>query len=124
MISLIEEAIRDYLIEEIEEPVYLQEPEMNPNPAPPNQARLSFVVIEKTGGTIVQHVLKRATVAVQSYAGTQRDASLLNELVKAEMLNMIAEKDICRVELISDYWFPKTSIKQPRYQAVFEITYY
>lgn len=124
MISIIEEAVRNYLDEQIEEPVYMQEPEVNPNPALPNRQRDSFVVVEKTGGSISQHMIKRATIAVQSYAGTTYDASLLSELVKTVMLNMIVINDICKVELISDYNFPKTSIRQPRYQAVFEITYY
>lgn len=124
MISIIEEAVRNYLDEQIDEPVLMQEPEINPNPALPNTERMSFVVVEKTGGSITQHMIKRATIAVQSYAGTAYDASLLNELVKTVMLNMIALNDICKVELISDYNFPKTSIRQPRYQAVFEITYY
>lgn len=124
MISIIEEAVRNYLDEQIEEPVYMQEPEVNPNPALPNRQRNSFVVVEKTGGSISQHMIKRATIAVQSYAGTTYDASLLSELVKTVMLNMIVINDICKVELISDYNFPKTSIRQPRYQAVFEITYY
>lgn len=124
MISIIEEAVRNYLDEQIEEPVYMQEPEVNPNPALPNSQRNSFVVVEKTGGSISQHMIKRATIAVQSYAGTTYDASLLSELVKTVMLNMIVLNDICKVELISDYNFPKTSIRQPRYQAVFEITYY
>ena len=124
MISIIEEAVRNYLDEQIEEPVYMQEPEINPNPALPNRQRCSFVVVEKTGGSISQHMIKHATIAVQSYAGTTYDASLLSELVKTVMLNMIVINDICRVELISDYNFPKTSIRQPRYQAVFEITYY
>lgn len=124
MISIIEEAVRNYLVEQIEEPVYMQEPEINPNPAFPNANRLSFVVVEKTGSSLEQHMIKRATIAVQSYADTTYDASLLNELVKTVMLNMIVINDICKVELISDYNFPKTSIRQPRYQAVFEITYY
>ncbi len=124
MISIIEEAVRNYLDEQIEEPVYMQEPEINPNPALPNRQRSSFVVVEKTGGSISQHMIKHATIAVQSYAGTTYDASLLSELVKTVMLNMIVINDICKVELISDYNFPKTSIRQPRYQAVFEITYY
>lgn len=124
MISIIEEAVRSYLDEQIEEPVCMQEPEINPNPALPNRQRDSFVVVEKTGGSISQHMIKRATIAVQSYAGTTYDASLLSELVKTVMLNMIVINDICKVELISDYNFPKTSIRQPRYQAVFEITYY
>lgn len=124
MISIIEEAVRDYLTEQIEEPVFLQEPEMNPNPALPNRERRSFVVIEKTGGSISQHMIKHATITAQSYAGTTYDAIMLNELVKTIMLNMIILNDICKVELVSDYNFPKTSIRQPRYQAVFEITYY
>lgn len=124
MISIIEEKVREYLDEQIEESVFLQEPEINPNPAQPNQERRSFVVVEKTAGSITEHMIKHATIAAQSYAGTQYDAILLNELVKTVMLNMITINDICKVELISDYNFPKTSIRQPRYQAVFEITYY
>jgi hypothetical protein len=124
MITLIEKAVRDYLTEQIEEPVFLEEPETYRNPAEPNKKRCSFVVIDKTGSLIVQHMLKRATIAVQSYADTKYEASVLNELVKAIMLNMIVENDICKVELISDYPFSKTETRQPRYQAVFEITYY
>lgn len=83
----------------------------------------SFVFIEKTGSSMRDR-LNVSKVAVQSYASSLYNAMLLNERTKEAMLNMVSEPEITNVELNSDYNYTDTQTKQPRYQAVFEITHY
>lgn len=83
----------------------------------------SFVFIEKTGSSM-RDLLKVARVAVQSYGASLFDAASLNERVKVALFEMVSEKEISNVELNSDYNYTDTQTKQPRYQAVFEITHY
>lgn len=83
----------------------------------------SFVFIEKTGSSMRDR-LKVARVAVQSYAASLYGAAELNETVKEAMFAMVSEPDITNVELNSDYNYTDTQTKQPRYQAVFEISHY
>ena len=109
---MIEETIRSFLAERLDVPVRLSVP----TPAP---AR--FVVVEKTGSGYEDGIYS-ATIAVQSYgpAATSHDGTLdaakLNELVKAAM----QDAD----NLYSDYNFPDTTRKRPRYQAVFGVVHY
>ena len=83
----------------------------------------SFVFIEKTGSSMRDR-LKVARIAVQSYASSLYGAAELNEQVKEAMFNMIEEPEVTNVELNSDYNYTDTQTKTPRYQAVFEISYY
>ena len=82
-----------------------------------------FLIVEKTGSAYGNHIFT-AIIAVQSYAKTLFDASILNEVVKRAMFEFALRDDICRVDLNSDYVFTNTEKKQPRYQAVFEIIHY
>ena len=88
-----------------------------------NNSRDAFLVVQKTGGGVVNR-LRNATIAVQSYAPTLAEAAQLNEAVITVMGNIIELAGITAVRLNSDYEFSKTSTKQPRYQALFEIYYY
>ena len=83
----------------------------------------SFIFVEKTGSSMRDR-LKVARFAVQSYGPTLLDAATLNENVIAAMLDMVEEAVVTAVELNSDYNYTDTQTKMPRYQAVFEITYY
>lgn len=114
---MVELIVLNYLKEQVSVPVYMMEPEnKNPNGE-------TFLVIQKTGSGVENHIYS-ATIAVQSYAPTLYEAASLNEEVKEAMQSIIDLDEITRVELQSDYAFIKTSTKQPRYQAVFELTHY
>lgn len=114
---MVELTVLNYLEEELTVPCAMQEPA---NKTPGNDR---FVVLEKTGSSKTNHIYT-ATFAIQSYAPTLYEAALLNEEVKAAMYDIISKDEITRVSLISDYAFTKESTKQPRYQAVFELSHY
>ena len=92
-------------------------------PANPDPEGSTYILIEKTGSSRTNY-LYNATIAVQSYAPTLYGAAELNERAKEAMLNIITEDRVTKSSLNSDYNFTDTSTKQPRYQAVFELTHY
>ena len=106
---MIEETIRSFLAARLDVPVRLSVP----TPAP---AR--FVVVEKTGSGYEDGIYS-ATIAVQSYGPAK-----LNELVKAAMQDADNLPQLVRCDLYSDYNFPDTTRKRPRYQAVFGVVHY
>ena len=110
---MIEETIRSFLSERLDVPVRLSVP----TPAP---AR--FVVVEKTGSGYEDGIYS-ATIAATSHDGTL-DAAKLNELVKAAMQDADGLPQLVRCDLYSDYNFPDTTRKRPRYQAVFGVVHY
>lgn len=110
----VEEFYVDFLTEALDVPVSGNVPE-DPRPE-------RFVTIEKTGSS-TDNFVYRPVIAVQSWAETRMDAARLNELVKQAMLGSIVSPRIFRCNLDTDYYFPELELKQPRYQAVFEITY-
>lgn len=114
---MVEVTVLNYLEDELTVPCAMQEPA---NKTPGNDR---FVVLEKTGSSKTNHIYT-ATFAIQSYAPTLYEAAQLNEEVKSAMYDIITLDEITRVSLISDYAFTKESTKQPRYQAVFELTHY
>ena len=111
---MIETVILGYLDSVLSPPCYMEMPE---------DASGSFVVIEKTGSSNLNHINK-ATFAIQSYAPSLYEAAELNELVKEAMEGIIGRDDISKVELNSDYNYTDTALKHYRYQAVFVITHY
>lgn len=114
---MVELIVLNYLEDELTVPCAMQEPA---NKTPGNDR---FVVLEKTGSSKTNHIYT-ATFAIQSYAPTLYEAAQLNEEVKSAMYDIITLDEITRVSLISDYAFTKESTKQPRYQAVFELSHY
>lgn len=114
---MVEVTVLNYLEDELTVPCAMQEPA---NKTPGNDR---FVILEKTGSSKTNHIYT-ATFAIQSYAPTLYEAAQLNEEVKSAMYDIITLDEITRVSLISDYAFTKESTKQPRYQAVFELTHY
>lgn len=89
---------------------------------PKNQGK-KFILVEKTGGGEKNHI-KTATVAIQSYADSRYNAAVLNEIVKDKMKNMISLPTVSKCKLNSDYPYPDTTVKEERYQAVFDIVFY
>ena len=114
---MIEQIVFDYLTEELEDiPVYMQVPETNTGSE-------TFVVLEKTG-SLISNYIGEAMIAVQSYAPTLYEAATLNEQVKTAMFEIVSLDEVTAVMLNGDYNFTDESRKQPRYQAVFELSHY
>lgn len=111
---MIETIVKEYLDEKLKIKVYFERQKNNKDK--------EFLVIEKTSGSFINQI-NAATIAIQSYANSMYQASLLNDKVKKFMLAMPKYKDIGKVSLNSDYNFTDTSTKEYRYQAVFNITY-
>lgn len=119
---MIEKVVFDYLVSKFEKDgigVYMQEPE-NKNPS---NTPKKFVVIEKTGSGLTNHI-HTAMFAIDSYAGSLFEAAELNEVVKQYMQDMDNDNVVIRSRLNSDFNHTDTSTKQPIYEAVFDITHY
>lgn len=84
---------------------------------------MPYVVIEKTGGSIDQHI-RRATIAIQSYGASLYQAANLNTQIIALMEDIILLPEISACELNSDYNFTDTTKKEYRYQAVYDLVYF
>ena len=110
---MIEEIIQNYLRENAF-PCYMSVPE---NPSG------NFCVLEKTGSGCDAGIYT-ATLAVQSYGGSDYEAAQLNHHVVQAMQNADTLPEIVSCELNTDYNFPDTTRKRPRYQAVFSVTHY
>lgn len=83
----------------------------------------NFCVLERTG-TGHSTGLFSATLAVQSYGSSTYAAAQLSHFVVQAMLSATALPEISECELNTEYNFPDTTRKRPRYQAVFDVTYY
>lgn len=110
---MIEEVIANYLTEKLGLPVYMEQPDEKPE---------SYIVIDRTGGS-VENYIKKATIALQSYAESMYKAALLNEKVKEAMDEIIYHSDLSRSKLNADYEYTDTEYKKYRYQAVYDIAY-
>lgn len=82
-----------------------------------------YVYIEKTYNN-EKNMLKKCTIAIQSYAPSFQETLELNENVKKAMLEIVSLDDISSCKLINDYKFDDLTRKKYRYQALFNITYY
>lgn len=111
---MIEETILEYLEDMLDVPCYLMRPENVPS---------SFVLIEKTGGSESNKV-DHATFAFQSYGATLYDAAALNRTVISAAKDLVTLPSISSSRLQTDYNFTNIADKHPRYQAIFDITYY
>lgn len=112
---MIEAVLLNYLQERLTDvPVYMEIPENMPD---------KFVVLEKTGGGMENHIFE-STIAVRSYAASMYDAALLNEEIKGWMLYGQTPAEVCSIRLNSDYNYTDTSTKRYRYQAVYDIKHY
>lgn len=111
---MIERILIEYLTTALTQPVYMERPENPPR---------EYVIIQKTGSS-KQNQICSATIAFQSYSESLYEAALLNEEVKAAVEASVSLPEISSAKLNSDYNFTSTSMKQYRYQAVFNITHY
>ena len=110
---VIEYVLLNYLIANLDVPVYMEEPTTKAD---------SYVVIEKTGSSVTDHI-NNANFAVQSYGASKQDAIDLNEIVKSVMAEFPDKTNVFSCKLNSDYDYTDTVTKRYRYQAVFVITY-
>lgn len=111
---MIEGFIRQYLDDNMEQPVSIGRPSPMPS---------SFYAIQKTESRVL-NMIPTATITVYSYAPTEFEAASMNQDVKAQMLAMAEQPEICRAALETDFSSPDTEVKSPRYQAIFYVTYY
>lgn len=111
---MIEQIIRDYLQPILSVPVSTAHQKSDPE---------TYVIIERVGGGSTNRV-RTASVAIQSYAPTMYAAATLHESVLSAMDNIVELDAIGGISLNSEYNFTDEATKQPRYQALFDITYY
>ena len=110
---MIEEIIQNYLRENAF-PCSLSVPEKPSG---------KFCVLEKTGSSYEDGIFT-ATRAVQSYGSSDYAAAQLSHRVVQTMLDADTLPEIVSCTLNTDYNFPDTTRKLPRYQAVFEVVHY
>lgn len=83
----------------------------------------NFCILEKTGDSPDEGIYT-ATLAVQSYGSSDFSAAQLSHFVVQAMLDADTLPEIVSCDLVTEYNFPDTTHKRPRYQAVFSITHY
>lgn len=118
--DLIEITVRNHMVAAMDCPVFMEFPEPE---EPGGEIPEYFIVIDKSEGSREEHI-DGAMFLVQSYAPRKLEAMMLNEKAKNAMLRLEELPRIVECSLNSDYPFPDERKKQPRYQAVFDITYY
>jgi hypothetical protein len=113
---MFEVTLRNYLVDSLSAPVYFDMPKDYPS---------KFFVIERTGGTQVNHIW-HSTFAIKSYSkNSLYEAIQLNdELVNAMLNGLISISEVASVDLNGNYNYTDTASKIYRYQAVFDITHY
>lgn len=110
---MIETIIYNWLKQQLDVPVYMEEPSEKPD---------TFVLIEKTGSSR-DNWINHATFAVQSYAMSMYKAAKLNESVKKALDDIVQSDEVGASTLNSDYNFTDTATKRYRYQCVYDLTY-
>lgn len=83
----------------------------------------NFCVLEKTGSDYAEGIYT-ATLAVQSYGVSDYEAARLSHRVVQAMQAADTLPEIISCRPVTDYNFPDTTRKRPRYQAVFSVTHY
>ena len=111
---MIETTVLDFLHDRLGVPAAMEVPE---------EASGTFVVVERTGAAWQDHI-RRATLAVQSYAPTLLAAAQLDDAVIETMLALPELGSVAACKLERDYNFTDTETERYRYQAVFAVTYY
>ncbi|MCL2492508.1 MAG: hypothetical protein FWF33_00490 [Clostridiales bacterium] len=112
----IEAEIINYLESRVDVPVYADVPEERPE---------SFVTVERVGGSISNHVIDTANIAVQSWADTRYNASELADRVDTAILSMPAAiGGVTRIRRDTVYNFPDPDHISGRYQGEYDVTFY
>lgn len=113
---MIEQTLLNYLNENLNVPVYMEQPKVKTYP---------FILVEKTGSNQNSKMFE-STFAIQSYGTSLFDAAEINESVKSLLINNGAFEmpNVTSCKLNSDYNFTDSTTKDYRYQAVFDIMHY
>ena len=118
--TIIEEILLNYLTQQLQIEVFMEMPD---NDTLKDIQDGAFVVLDKTGGIVDNHIAT-ATFAIQSYAASLNEAAWLNEAVKTAMDHLISLPVVTRSEYETDYNYTDSRTKMYRYQCVYDITYY
>lgn len=110
---MIAKTLLDYLAEQLDIGVYMEQPEQ----------LTDYVLIDQTGTSRANHIIT-TTIAIQSYGSSLYNAMVLNDRVAQVMEGFAQLNEVARVELETDYNFTNTATKQYRWQAVYLITHY
>ena len=102
---------------------YLRENAFSCYMSMPEKPSGNFCILEKTGDSPDEGIYT-ATLAVQSYGSSDFSAAQLSHFVVQAMLDADTLPEIVSCDLVTEYNFPDTTRKRPRYQAVFSITHY
>lgn len=102
---------------------YLRENAFSCYMSMPEKPSGNFCILEKTGDSPDEGIYT-ATLAVQSYGSSDYAAAQLSHRVMQTMLDADTLPEIVSCTLNTDYNFPDTTRKLPRYQAVFEVVHY
>lgn len=115
---MIEEIVIDYLRDTFPDEIVSAEV---PSPMPPR-----FITVEKTGSQQIGIGLFQSTVAVQSWEteGNKLEAARLSERVCEALRSLPDVSDEVTRARGADYDFTETTVKRPRYQALFTFTHY
>lgn len=112
---MIEKTILDYLRDQLEIPVYMEEPYDVP---------ATYILLEKTASSDENHI-QTSTFAIQAYGNSLLEAATLSGQVKAVM-RVAADNipEVSRCKLNSEYNFTDQQTKRYRYQSVWNMTHY
>lgn len=113
---MMEKKARKALAAKLSVPVLLEFPKV---PDEFRELPEKFVVIEKVGGSVINH-LRRESLAFQSYGDKLGDVIDLDEAVQKATLGMIEDKQITSIKLASNYNHTNDRMKKHRYQSVFD----
>ena len=102
---------------------YLRENAFSCYMSMPEKPSGNFCILEKTGDSPDEGIYT-ATLAVQSYGSSDFSAARLSHFVVQAILDADTLPEIVSCDLVTEYNFPDTTRKRPRYQAVFSITHY
>ena len=89
----------------------------------PEKPSGNFCILEKTGDSPDEGIYT-ATLAVQSYGDSDYAAAQLSHRVVQTMLDADTLPEVVSCTLNTDYNYPDTTRKRPRYQAVFDLVHY
>lgn len=111
---IIEATIRNYLMEHISVPVYIETPAEPPE---------SYVEIDRTGGSETER-LRSARILINSYGASRLEAAELHESVISAMGELEALDCIGGYSLNEENYNPDMETKRSRYQLFCDIIYY
>ena len=89
-----------------------------PSPLPP-----TCFAIKKTDAETA-NLIPTDTISIYAYAPSEYEAAQLNERIKRAMLAMAGQDAICNVAFYTDFSDDDTEYKVPRYQSIYNVTYY